>query len=281
MVHFLLVFTNVHLLSQDQKFQKVQIGAQINHTFLLSKNAIFSDYNYRITDDYLSHSIDNQLPDGLSYYDLDNSKTLGSVFVNYNFDNKNLIQFQVALSYRYNMFRIDEKTTARTNNTDFGDPEFNVIYYRSIQLGDRMKLKFGLGGGAVINSIDELNSIYSLNRFSLGAYNGLNAYYYKSADHVITTKSLYRTDIDFIITPRIQFDFYRKNKSEFSFVLGSDIMPYSYMGIKTSIFNLNSNKEINSLTTHFRNTTFFIGLSYSLGLGSKISNAKKEEWFKD
>ncbi|MFY7862070.1 MAG: hypothetical protein ACOVP5_07555 [Chitinophagales bacterium] len=159
MVYFLLVFTNVHLLSQDQKFQKVQIGAQINHTFLLSKNAIFSDYNYRITDDYLSHSIDNQLPDGLSYYDLDNSKTLGSVFVNYNFDNKNLIQFQVALSYRYNMFRIDEKTTARTNNTDFGDPEFNVIYYRSIRLGDRMKLKFGLGGGAVINSIDELNSI--------------------------------------------------------------------------------------------------------------------------
>jgi opacity protein-like surface antigen len=264
-----LILTTKEINSQTKVYTKFQIGAQVFNESILSNNGIMVEYDGMIYDDYIKFleasnpDIINQSP--RSFLGFNRNRVLGNINGRYNFDYYNSLTLFIQFSYRYNMLYFYEKNSAIGKDTDFGDLNFNIVYFRNIRLSKMLSLKLGLGAGLVFSDVSDLNDIYGYTRFSNSVYNNENAYFFKDNKRVVTTKNLFRNSVDINLTPRFELDFTKERKSYFSIIGGMNIMPFDYLGVETKIYDLSSGQVTNSLKTKFKNTTFFIGLGYTFG----------------
>ena len=262
------IFSNC-LYSQERVYSKYHVGLQLFSEHILSNNAIILNKDGKIYDDYLYFlkenypEIVNQSPRSL--FELNQARILGNINGGYNFDYYNSLELYLQFSFRYNLLKQYNENSAFAYNTDFGDLNFNLVYFRGIDISKSIRLKLGMGVGVVFSSVDDLNNIYGLTQFSNASYNNKNAFYFEDNTKVATTEVLFRNSIDFNLTPRFQLEFTKERKSYFSLIGGMNIMPFDYQGIETKVYDLSTRQIINSLNTKFKNTTLFIGLGYTFG----------------
>lgn len=264
-----LILTTKEINSQTKVYTKFQIGAQIFNESILSNNGIFADFNGGIFDDYKQYLAVNNpiiLDQGpRSYLGFNQNRILGNINGGFNFNYYNSLVLYMQFSYRYNMYEFSEKNSGIGKNTDFGDLNFNLVYYRNLKLSKILSLKLGLGAGLVFSDVSDLNDIYGYTRFSNSVYNNENAYFFEDNKRVVTTKNLFRNSVDINLTPRFELDFTKERKSYFSIIGGMNIMPFDYLSVETKMYDLSTGQVTNSLKTKFKNITFFIGLGYTFG----------------
>lgn len=266
---FFFVIISIELSSQAKLYNKFHFGLQVFNESILSNNGIMVHKNGLIFDDYKEYLTEynpdllNQSPRNLLGFN--QNRILGNINGGYHFDYYNSLVLYMQFAYRYNMFRLIDNNSGIEKNTDYGDLNFNLVYYRNIRLSRILSLKLGVGAGLVFSDVSDLNDIYGYTRFSNSVYNNENAYFFEDNKRVVTTKNLFRNSVDINLTPRFELDFTKERKSYFSIIGGMNIMPFDYLGVETKIYDLSSGQVTNSLKTKFKNTTFFIGLGYTFG----------------